>query len=497
MGPGLFNPGTFMAHSLDFVGHALRAPLGKEVTMHILVLGGSPKGESSLTLRYVRFLALKFPEHSFEELHVATSIRTLERDGDALETLAAKVRAADAVIFAFPLYVCLVHADYKRFFELVEERGLMEAFSGKPALLLSSSVHWFDHTALEYVRGMAEDWGMGICGVYSAAMRDLTKAEERARIESFGRIAFKRAASGELPHRETAPRPAWDYAYTPRGGGDPVASGGLKLLIVTDGAPGSGIRAMAERFQTLFDGTSELVDLNVLPMKGGCQGCIRCGLDNQCIYGDSDGVKAVYREKLRQADIVVWAYAIRDRYWSARAKTFIDRRFLDTHQPNAVGKQVVYLVSGPLSDHANLRQIMVGMEEFGGGHLAAVVTDESRDAVVIDGAIRGAVERAVECHQAGYEAPRTFLGVAGAKIFRDEIWGPLRFPFVGDHRYYKAHGLYDFPQRQWGIRLKNTLLRALVLLPPVRRAILADMKSHMVQPLDGVLASLRRPDGGS
>ncbi|WP_005035993.1 NAD(P)H-dependent oxidoreductase [Holophaga foetida] len=460
--------------------------------MKILVLGGSPKGEASITLRYTRFLGMRFPEHRFEEVYVAASVRSLEKN---LGELIAKVREADLVVFAFPLYVCLVHAAYKRFFELVEERALSSAFAGKPALLLATSIHWHDHTALEYVRGMAEDWGMGVCGVYSAGMDDLVKASERNRLEAFGRLAFRRAASGELPRRETAPRPDWDYVYAPQAGPARVDPRGLRALIVTDGAPGSGIRAMAERFGELFGGDSELVDLNALPMKGGCQGCIQCGLDNRCTYGDSDGVQAVYREKLRRADIVVWAYGIRDRYWSARAKTFIDRRFLDTHQPNAVGKQVVYLVSGPLSAHANLRQIISTMEEFSGGNLAALVTDEPRDTAAIDRAIRGAAECAVECHQVGYQAPRTFAGVGGAKVFRDEIWGKLRFPFVADHRYYKAHHFYDFPQKEWGARLKTTLLRALVHIPAIRRAILVDMKRHMVRPLDRVLESIRTSPG--
>ena len=304
--------------------------------MNILVLGGSPKGDASITLRYIRFLGLKFPEHTFEEIHVAATVRALERDPKALAGLMAKVQAADAVVFAFPLYVFLVHADYKRFFELVEERGLTPAFQGKPALILSTSIHFFDHTALEYVRGMAEDWGMGVCGVYSAEMHDLQKPDERLRLETFGRLTFERIARGGQEQRQTAPRPEWDYVYAPATPVRPVEAKGLKALILTDGNPGSGTRGLAERFQAAFGGETETVDLNTLDIKGGCRGCTACAFDNECIYGDRDGVQEVYRVKLQQADIVVWAVGIRDRYLSARVKTFIDRRFLDTHQPNAL-----------------------------------------------------------------------------------------------------------------------------------------------------------------
>jgi membrane-anchored protein YejM (alkaline phosphatase superfamily) len=43
--------------------------------------------------------------------------------------------------------------------------------------------------------------------------------------------------------------------------------------------------------------------------------------------------------------------------------------------------------------------------------------------------------------------PRTFLGVGGHKVFRDQIWARLSFPFTADYRYYEKHGLFDFPQQ--------------------------------------------------
>jgi len=39
------------------------------------------------------------------------------------------------------------------------------------------------------------------------------------------------------------------------------------------------------------------------------------------------------------------------------------------------------------------------------------------------------------------------LGIGGIKIFRDAIYGRLRFPFQADHKFYKENGLYNFPQK--------------------------------------------------
>ena len=42
--------------------------------MTILVLNGSPKGEYSVTLQTVRYWEKRYPEHTFEVLHVGARI---------------------------------------------------------------------------------------------------------------------------------------------------------------------------------------------------------------------------------------------------------------------------------------------------------------------------------------------------------------------------------------------------------------------------------------
>ena len=47
--------------------------------MRILVLNGSPKGENSITLQTIRYLEKRFPEETFEVLHVGQRIKALEK----------------------------------------------------------------------------------------------------------------------------------------------------------------------------------------------------------------------------------------------------------------------------------------------------------------------------------------------------------------------------------------------------------------------------------
>ena len=106
-----------------------------------------------------------------------------------------------------------------------------------------------------------------------------------------------------------------------------------------------------------FAAPVEVVNLNEIKMLGGCMGCIQCGFDNVCFYRDADDVFGVY-QKLMAADIVVEAATIKDRFLSARWKTFWDRGFFNNHMPILVGKQVGYLIAGPLRQLPHLRDVL-------------------------------------------------------------------------------------------------------------------------------------------
>ena len=141
---------------------------------------------------------------------------------------------------------------------------------------------------------------------------------------------------------------------------------------------------MVAKLRECFADPVDVVDLNKIKMLGGCMGCIQCGLDNVCVYRDADDVFGVY-QKLMAADIVVEAVTIRDRFLSARWKTFWDRGFFNNHVPILVGKQIGYLVSGPLRQLPHLRDILEAFAQLQQANLAGIVTDECGDAQELDG----------------------------------------------------------------------------------------------------------------
>jgi hypothetical protein len=73
------------------------------------------------------------------------------------------------------------------------------------------------------------------------------------------------------------------------------------------------------------------------------------------------------------------------------------------------------------------------------------------------------------------------------KLFRDEIWGRLRFPFWADYKAYKELGLYDFPQKEYRMRLQNAVMLLLFKLPAFRKEVNRRMKEEMTKPFQKVL----------
>jgi len=82
-------------------------------------------------MQYVHFIQKKFPQHELKILNVAQRIKKLEKNEQALQEIIDEVKASDGVLWAFPLYVFLVHAHYKRFIELIWEREVQDVFKGK------------------------------------------------------------------------------------------------------------------------------------------------------------------------------------------------------------------------------------------------------------------------------------------------------------------------------------------------------------------------------
>jgi multimeric flavodoxin WrbA len=456
--------------------------------MKMTVLNGSPKGIKSVTMQYVNYIQKVFPQHELDIVNIAQRIKKIERDEQAFQEIIDRVQSSDGILWAFPLYVLHVHGNYKRFIELVWERKAQSAFKGKHTAALSTSIHFFDHTAHNYIHAICDDLEMRFAGSFSAEMQDLLKDEGQAKLVAFADGFFEAIEMNTPTPRTYAPIVLRQFDYTPGPEESPIATDGKKVVVVTDAeSHQTNLIRMVERFTAALSGEVEVINLHDIDIKGGCLGCLRCGYNNQCTYLGKDGFIDFYNAKLKTADIIVFAGAIKDRYLSSLWKTFFDRSFFNTHAPSLIGKQFGFIVSGPLSQIPNLREILEGWSQMQRSNLVGFVTDEQGDSAASDSLLHDLARRLVRFADNAYIQPQTFLGVGGIKVFRDDVWSRLRIPFQADHRAYGKLGVYDFPQRNLGVHLLNALVVPLFRIPKVREEFTKHIKDGMIQPYQKVL----------
>ena len=460
--------------------------------MKITVLNGSPKGNLSVTMQYVSFIQKKFPHHELKILNIASQIKKIEKDEKAFQEVMDEVRSSEGVLWAFPLYYLLVSSQYKRFIELIWEKEATGFFKNKYTAVLSTSIHFFDHTAHNYMNAICDDLDMKYLGFFSAAMYDLLSQKGRERWTLFSSEFFDRIQKRIPTSKRFSPllHRTVDYLQGPVG--HKISVQGKKVLVLSDlKDPHTNLGKMIERFKTSFVEEVNVTNLHQLDIKGGCLGCLQCGYDYQCSYGNQDEYVQFYKDQVKNADILIFAGTIQDRYLSSRWKLFFDRSFFNTHTPSLTGKQVGFVLSGPLRQIPNLRQILEAYTEWQQANLVDMVTDEEEDSGVVDAQIQHLAERVIRFAERNYIKPKTFLSIGAMKIFRDDIWGKLRFPFQADHRFYKKHHLYDFPHRKYKVRMINALLILLTKIPSMRKEIYRKrIKEEMLKPFQKVFEKM-------
>ena len=458
--------------------------------MKITVLNGSPKGEFSVTMQYVAYLAKHYPQHEFNILHIAQRIKRIENDRATFDEIIEQIRSSDGILWGFPLYILLVHAHYKRFIELVFERDAQAAFAGKYAAALSTSIHFYDHTAHNYIHAICDDLGMRFVDSFSADMMDLLDEKGRKQTAQFGEHFLTAIESKAITQREYAPLFTRQFTYQPGRLPAAINTSGKKVVILHDeNDPESNLAKMVDRVRAEMSGNVTLININQVEIKASCQGCIQCGHSYHCAFEGKDEFIEFYKSQVMAADVLIYAGRMIDRYLSSRWKTVFDRSFFNTHTPVLGGKQVAWIISGPLSQVSNLREILQAYFELEGANLVGIVSDESGTSAEIDTLLDQLSANMMGYARVNASRPLTFLGVGGIKLFRDDVYGRLRTVFPADHRAYKRLGWYKtFPQASLFNLFMNTFVAPLVNIPAVRRRFDQHSKKQMLMPLKQAVA---------
>ena len=454
--------------------------------MKILVLHGSPKGEDSVTMQYSKFLMKKFPGHQWAVENIGSMINAIEKDAARFDAVIDSVRGADFIIWSFPVYVLLVPYQVKRFVELVFERNSIDAFKGKYAAAIMTSIHYQDHIAKNYIYAVSEDMGMNYCASFTPEMNDLMKDNIRKGLLTFATNIFSDCELKNPVSRAFNTPKENSFVYNSTGAQNAVNDSSARVRIIYDSTGNSSVKEaalyIASRYNNAVAG--DLAEVNI---KGGCLGCLRCGLKSECVYDGTDDYRAFHQKMIMDADIVFFVGGIRDRYLSSKFKLFFDRSFYRNHMPSLSGKQTGWVVLGELSSIPNIRQFIEAYSEVSQANIAGIVSSESNDQQAFSNDIDLLSERAAFFYKEKFIAPDTFLGNGGRRIFRDEIWSFMRVIFSADYKFYKKNKKFDFPTRKLVNRTVIPLLAWLMRIPALRNGMNKNLKKGMIAGLSKIV----------
>ena len=445
--------------------------------MKILVLNGSPKGKYSVTLQTVNYLAALYPHHDFNILDVGKRIKAFEKDlSPALDAL----RDAELILFSYPVYTFIAPYQLHRFIELVKESGV--SLEGKYATQLSTSKHFYDVTAHRYIEDNCYDMGLKYIRGLSADMDDLlSDAGQKQARDFFDYVCYcmQNGISEPNSQRYTAPK---TLPVDVPDVSDEDKTGDVVVLTVS---PTPQLSSMIDRFRAVCTRKTRVIDLGEYPFSGGCLGCFNCAVSGKCVY--KDGFDDFLRNTIQTAEAIVMAFTVKDHSMGAAFKLYDDRQFCNGHRTVTMGMPMGYLVSGNLSEEFNLQMIIEGRAQVGNNFLAGVATDEQDPNAQID----QLADRLDYALSAKYVPPQNFYGIGGMKIFRDLIW-LMQGMMKADHKFYKKHGQYDFPQRKRGTMLKMYLVGALISSPKIKAKMGNAMNEGMLAPYKKILEKIQK-----
>ena len=441
--------------------------------MNILAVNGSPKGENSVTLQTIYYLEKLFPDHNFEVLHVGQKIKAIEKDFTKAEEALNK---ADLIIFTYPVYTFIAPYQLHRFIELIKENGVN--LENKYCTQISTSKHFYDITAHKYIEDNAYDLKLRYIKGLSADMEDLLCEKGREEAEKFFKYVLYCA---ENDIYESLPLNREKFVPIKTDSFENNASKEGDVVIITNKEENDDeLQVMIKRFQNKLNRKSRVINIREYPFRGGCLGCFNCAVTGKCIY--KDNFDEFLRNELQTGEAMVYAYTIKDHSMGASFKLYDDRQFCNGHRTVTMGMPVGYIVNGELSKENNLRTIMEARSEVGSNFLAGIANNEKDPNKEIDD-LALKLEYAIKNK---HTVPQNFYGIGGMKIFRDLIW-LMQGMMKADHKFYKKHKQYDFPQKQRGKMMAMYLVGALLSNEKIKSKMGNKMNEGMLMPYKKIL----------
>lgn len=446
--------------------------------MNILIINGSPKGKTSITLQTCAYIKVHNPKHRYAVLNAGSQIAIFERDFTKASKL---INAADLIIFSYPVYTFLAPSQLHRFVDLMvahSQDGTI-TLQDKYITQITTSKHFYDITAHAFIEDNMKDLGATVIRGLSADMDDLTKESGRKDALSFFKYVCHKISinsAKDITSHSSDKNVSLSHIDLSSQHTSLSCKSLKDVVVVADLAPNDDkLKEMITEFLSYTDFNAKLVNIHDFSFRGGCISCFNCSADGTCIY--KDGFKELLHDEIQSGKAIVLAFSINNHSMGSVFKTYDDRQFCNGHRTVTMGMPFGYLVNGNLSAETNLKTVMEARAQVGGNYLAGIADNEFD----MKKSVRELALDLNWCIENKYTQPANFYGVGGMKIFRDLIFEMQGF-MKADYEFFKSHGQMDFPQKHPGKIAAMYLVGSVMNNPNIKYKLGDEMSKGMLMP---------------
>lgn len=454
--------------------------------MKITVINGSPKGENSTTIQYIKYLQKRNPADSFSIIHAGQKIRQYAKP-EAMDEVMDDIVQADLILFSYPVYTSLAPYQLAKFIELLKKHPNSDKLEGKFVSQLTTSMHFYDFTAHRYIIENTLDLKMKVIEGLSAEMEDLLlKKGQKQLTDFYSRLKF--AIKNDITAYSSGNIPGdIDFVFRSQNtdANQKKSAKDTDTVIITDCEPDNeALKNMIDEFIRIYPRPVTLINISDFRFSGGCMGCYRCATTGDCVY--KDGFQDLLRGDIQTKHAMIFAFSIKDHSMGTAFKIYDDRQFCNGHRTLVRGVYSGYIVHGALKEERNLLDLIESRAEVSETHIAGIACDESCSQKETAASLKNLSLSLDFALTRKWDKPQNFFGIGGMKIFRDLIF-IMRGLMKADHKFYKKHGIYDFPHKRKGVIIKMQFIGLLMSIPAIRKKAEKQMTEALLKPYKKVI----------
>ena len=442
--------------------------------MKILVLNGSPKNrtEYSFSSVYIDHIRAIYPAHEFETVFIARDVDELLSRREKFDAFSTALRECDGFIWQVPVFTALIPSQVKQFIEFVfADAAIRGLFAGKYCTAITTSIQIFDNWAEYYLQSVSEQMGAICTETISGQIQPVIGDDFRIALKGHLNRFFEAIECGyRIPRRFTPVKNDVAPISLPavsqqRRSGHP----GGRIGVIADTSDDRGnLKQMLDYFCAVSPLQVDVLDLSSLHIRG-CASCMNCLKTQKCVL--KDGFQEAHERYVMSADAVVYAGVVREDYFSARIKHFMDREFYLQHRQIYTSKPMGLIISGPFYRLPLFQESIASIWSARGGKLNAPVCDDHCSSQEIAAQLDWLAQTIVQKVSQAVPEPLGYYAAAANRTFRDFSW-LTRFPFVAEYKSFKQDGRYaSFPYKLKRIRYRIFKLQMLMFFRGFHKAL--------------------------